>query len=600
MKKKLKKLIDTHEIVSFDIFDTLIKRNVQRPQDIYEIVQLIYEKREGKRIEHFAEVRYESECKLWKKQNGVMTYEQIYNLIYNLSESEKEKLKKIELEVEEKSYRKNPGVLEIVDYCVKSNKKIILISDMYLPKLFLEESIKKLYGNIFHRIYISCEVGLCKAKGEIYQFVLSELKTNSQNILHIGDDLVGDAINSRKNGYASYWLKVKKDIRPDMEFNKIDKILNSVIHADINNMHFINGLKKLGAETLGYLLYDFSYWLNRSIKKHDITEIYFLSREGRIFQKAYEVFFEKEHTHYLYLSRRSTSVPLIHMCKKPEDIFSIIKFRKEETIAGIFARLGIAYEDTNISFPADKIISRKKIKTKYFKQIVIENWELIYKNSISEYIMLMNYLKQEISSDKIAIVDIGWNGTMQKNLNMLMPELEIYGFYLELNNTKDSKMFSYGNNTIKTENLFAYRGIIESLFMANHGSTVCYKKEECFVPVLESIKNDDTTIIEEIQSGAIQYLKNHTEIIEELYDGICHPDVSMEILKKLINTPSMKEIEMLKEIHFFDVQNRKLIVQKKYSFREFADSDWKIAYLKRIFKLNIIVKMLICFMRKIK
>ena len=39
---KIKDLIDNYKIISFDIFDTLLKRNTIKPIDIFELVEKKY------------------------------------------------------------------------------------------------------------------------------------------------------------------------------------------------------------------------------------------------------------------------------------------------------------------------------------------------------------------------------------------------------------------------------------------------------------------------------------------------------------------------------------------------------------------------------
>ena len=45
IKEELKQLIDENEVISFDIFDTLLLRNVHQPSDIFRIVEKCVEKR---------------------------------------------------------------------------------------------------------------------------------------------------------------------------------------------------------------------------------------------------------------------------------------------------------------------------------------------------------------------------------------------------------------------------------------------------------------------------------------------------------------------------------------------------------------------------
>ena len=78
---KLKKLIDNHKIISFDIFDTLIKRNCYQPIDIYEIVEENYNKNNLKKIENFSAKRIVAEKKA--RENNKHLNEVTLDLIYN-------------------------------------------------------------------------------------------------------------------------------------------------------------------------------------------------------------------------------------------------------------------------------------------------------------------------------------------------------------------------------------------------------------------------------------------------------------------------------------------------------------------------------------
>ena len=56
--KNAYKLIDKADIVSFDVFDTLITRMVSNPTQIFDIVQEEYNKKKKKRIYDFKKTEY--------------------------------------------------------------------------------------------------------------------------------------------------------------------------------------------------------------------------------------------------------------------------------------------------------------------------------------------------------------------------------------------------------------------------------------------------------------------------------------------------------------------------------------------------------------
>lgn len=43
--EELKRAVDSHDLISFDVFDTLIKRNVGDPHDVFDLVAKLYSSR---------------------------------------------------------------------------------------------------------------------------------------------------------------------------------------------------------------------------------------------------------------------------------------------------------------------------------------------------------------------------------------------------------------------------------------------------------------------------------------------------------------------------------------------------------------------------
>lgn len=70
---KILKKIKNYDIVSFDIFDTLLKRNVKEPTDVFSYMEKKYQ------IDGFCEKRIEAEKTARKKKNGLeVTLKDIY------------------------------------------------------------------------------------------------------------------------------------------------------------------------------------------------------------------------------------------------------------------------------------------------------------------------------------------------------------------------------------------------------------------------------------------------------------------------------------------------------------------------------------------
>ena len=128
---KLIKIINQYEVISFDIFDTLLLRNVQEPKDIFKILAKYV--KDKYKILDFANIRIKAEERSRTEANKYETsLKEIYEYI-DIDEKIKEDIKLKELELEEKFLRANPFMQKIYNYCLEKKKKVICITDMYLP-----------------------------------------------------------------------------------------------------------------------------------------------------------------------------------------------------------------------------------------------------------------------------------------------------------------------------------------------------------------------------------------------------------------------------------------------------------------------------------
>ena len=107
-KEQIIKLLKDKEIVSFDIFDTLVLRTVVDPTDIFKIVEIEYNKNNEQKLEvDFYKLRINTEKKVREKNfsKEEITFDDIYFEINKiLGEEIGEKLKRLEIETEKKIY----------------------------------------------------------------------------------------------------------------------------------------------------------------------------------------------------------------------------------------------------------------------------------------------------------------------------------------------------------------------------------------------------------------------------------------------------------------------------------------------------------------
>lgn len=608
MNNKIKKLIDSYKYISFDIFDTLIKRNVSKPSYIYDLVESKYFDRLD--MKNFSSKRLQSEYNLWKsKKYQNFDYENIYNNI-GLVENKRE-IMDYEQWLEYNLSTCNMAIKEVYDYCLLTNKKIVLISNMYHNSGFITKLLNKNGFKKFYKLYVSSECGCTKDEG-LFNYVLNDLNISNTQILHIGNELKSDYIIPKLMGIRSYKINVENNLwYKNKNVNTLgDDMLCNLINNNV--VRFLNPYRRIGYEALGPLLFGFSTWLNTNIKAENINTILFFSRDGFIMKKAYDLIFGEEKsikTKYFLVSRRSVVIPLLDTINNFLDVLDYVKYRKFEKFEDILFKLGINKlhaDDQNIK---NLLVDRDKLKfnTELLERLNKYIFE-IKNNAKKEKEAFLKYFKENVNDKKIAVVDIGWHGTTQDAIKKILISAgitcEIKGFYLGLEQkcdiNKKSYVFDITSKKYDSSMICNYRGLIETFFSANHGSVIKYTCLSNKVKVLyqqKTISKETELIVKQIHLGAMECVKNFNNIIKKNIKIQLSSDYTFSHMWRLLMKPTNKDIQLFKNIDFNDTNNRKLLPKRSLLFylfnfkcfiRDYIDCDYRIGFIKKYFKVNSI------------
>ena len=193
--KELLSYISQYDIVSFDIFDTLLFRTVGKPEDVFALVE------QQTVIAGFARERvraeYSAREKVRKRTNTTeVALDDIYAELISLYGEQCDPLKKQEIQTELSCCYANPFMLDLLNELHRQGKKVIAVSDMYLPRTIIEEMLHKCGFTQLSDIYVSCEHGVGKADGRLFQIVRDRYPNSS--IVHVGDNYRSDAIGGKQ------------------------------------------------------------------------------------------------------------------------------------------------------------------------------------------------------------------------------------------------------------------------------------------------------------------------------------------------------------------------------------------------------------------
>ena len=605
--KVIQEINNSIDVVSFDFFDTLFFRDVNHPQDVFSLVSLectellsdlLTDKREFKNDRIMAE----------KKAREIYKREIVLDEIYDCfpatySDETKRILREAEISIELKVCVPNDEIVRLLEHAHKYRKKVIIISDFYMGRNFIELLLNK-FNILVDDVFVSCDEDGSKSKGDLFDIVLKKLNLQKKRLLHVGDNYNSDYKRARERGVKAIHYNIKTHYNRFVLFQK-QELATDYTYRFIEHRCFITCTdenEEDGYRCLGPLLYGFCNWLYRELQNKKINHVFFLSRDGLIIKKAFDVIFadRKEiKTHYFYASRRALQVALITEITNLDDLFDCIHFEDTFSLNEFYTKLGMSdawikeYCSGN-GLDEKRIISKDVlIKSKLSKVIYYEALDFIAENARKERKGFLKYAQKQCMNGKVAIVDIGWFGHMQRNIERLLNQnTEIYGYYIALdpNSGMGNKqcmkgyLFDSSHNQYIRDLERRFNKMFELMFTANHGSLLNYGDGVELV-FKENENTDNWNNLGKFQEGALKFVRDYSKYA--LFKEIDLYYVIDQILG-LFMKPSKEKALKWEGMEFEDFGKMKNDSTKGFRYyimhpiqfvKDYKNAQWKFGYL---------------------
>lgn len=185
-----------YDVISFDVFDTLIFRNVHNPADIFfQLEQELHMPGFAKKRIH-AEQRARAE-KYRDKNTREVVIEEIYSSmdIDSIAGFDTQEIMSREIDQELQCCYANPIMKKIVRILAGNHKTMIAVSDMYLHRNQIKQILQKSGYDEMKKIYSSGDFGVSKSDGRLFPIILSEW--NASRLIHIGDNFFSDVYQQK-------------------------------------------------------------------------------------------------------------------------------------------------------------------------------------------------------------------------------------------------------------------------------------------------------------------------------------------------------------------------------------------------------------------
>lgn len=608
---RIKKIIEQENIqwLSLDIFDTTIWRTVPKPTDLFYLV--------GAKLKEkgffwpntsptlFAKTRIESEKKAREysykeRETSEVNLEEIYAQFPKgfLKKGKIKDLIEIEVETEYENTVLDKYIQDIIKTAQQHNLKIVFVSDTYLSQNAIEKILRQHQNKpafSYDKLFLSWAYGTPKPL-KLFDHVLKKLDVAPEQILHVGDNSHADIVAAKKRKIKTvHWKAETKDFKeilskekPHLSF-KVEELLdknhgdfgltalrNRVIYSD-SMPEALSGQEDFfalyGSRVIGPVLTNFMNWVHHRAVEEKAPHVLFMMREGTLLKSLFDKINDHAKTNIqtseVFVSRYATLKASIFFATKDE-LTTFIERPSPLKITDFLEEFDIDQNELGSSFPLKTNTFLNTLeKVKVFLNYIDKNKDIrqkIIQKSAEERKGFINHLKSLIDLEKnkkIYFVDLGYSGTIQKNIQKIFEyenlDSTTHGFYLitktnikklqDIGGIAEGYMVEGGEPISISHAVTRSPEVLEQCCMSNCGSTLSYKTDGA--PVLGDIHipNTQQKQIFEIQKGIEVYcdywLSYKTTIKSFDPNNKNYKKLISNILLRSITQPNDAEIKFL-------------------------------------------------------
>lgn len=533
--------VESMEAVSFDLFDTLIMRQVLFPTDIFDLVDRCLQTK-GIFIKDFSEKRLESEKRLSRTSAPTLT--DIYICMaetYHIQDISPQELAELEWETDYNCLIPREEMCEVVRRIDRAGKKIYITSDTWYNRKQVELLLKKCRISCCRDLFLSCEHGTGKTQ-QLFSCLKEQVPAES--CIHIGDDEVADVEYARKNGVAACRIYSGMDLLEMVGYLGladrlegmesriktglfVSKLFNSPFQFESEDRRIcVKNPSDIGYLFLAPLISDFVFWFYGEIRKKQIPNVWFGARDGFLIQKLYDDLAGESASVYFLISRTAAVRAGV---QSADDIRYVDSMKFSGSIQEqLKERFGIVMDGGN----------------------QLEDYtEEILKRAAENRIHYKRYIDRlDIKEGKTAFFDFVAKGTSQMFLERLT-EKHMTGFYflqLEKEYMQDKKLdivSFYEPEETADSIIYDNYYILETILTSPDPSLMEFDEHGRPRYGVESRSEKDIACIRQVQEGIWNYFKAYRKLCRDI-----EPEIDRrldELFLILIHHLSIQESDFL-------------------------------------------------------
>lgn len=616
----IKRVIDelyNVDVVSFDVFDTLLLRKTRYPYQVfdrtYELAGECFPDYISKRDWRAIRMTLPSIAKEKNNDNFLSLKDYLAEVPFFIKN--KEKLYYSEIQAEKDSVFINLDILLLIKKCrFEFNKRIVLISDMYLTG----EEIKDLLSSagmelsLIDYIFVSKDCHKRKdslGDSNLFKFACEKIGCSPMKMLHIGDSYKSDYINAKLSGlkaipyfavsqakYIHNYLPYESNLF--CESDNLGKSLYSLRCLASSKTEYVGEKKcwfEMGAMSFGPLLTFAAEWVLDIAEKENIKNIYPFMREGLFFSKLLANAARNRNWNGtiepMYISRQALFPAILSVFEKRDVFFSFLAnngISRNLTVGNVLLMYNadsnnelFKYKDVTMR-DANRIIVGDKTINQIMNECYFSNIEKTREIAKDYDQLIWDYFcSLKMDKEPFITFDFGYGGTTQNAIERLLRHrkskfkrvhLLVVGKHAiesrgNFGNDTDIRGFASTLSDDKEYTDVMNSQICDSLLKCNCGSIVGYKRENNIViPLLGDADFNPKTLdfVEAFQEGVLSFQKCYFETTNFSKNKFeCSRHDLLMMAARLTVYPTKKEAIMLGKLS----SDSEMIIEK----REFTD-----------------------------